>query len=100
MENSCHPNGAAVTFENVTVSLGGNTILESISAEIPRGSCTAVVGPNGAGKTTMLLALLGEMPFQGFPEAGRQVAHPVKVPHPFLPQPFLQLAAPEWFFSH
>jgi len=61
----CQSNGAAVTFENVTVALGGNTILENISARIPRGSCTAVVGPNGAGKTTMLLALLGEVPFTG-----------------------------------
>ena len=59
MSNPCHANGAAATFENVTVALGGNTILESITARIPRGSCTAVVGPNGAGKTTMLLALLG-----------------------------------------
>ncbi|HUH96955.1 MAG TPA: metal ABC transporter ATP-binding protein [Anaerolineales bacterium] len=59
------PNGAAVTFENVTVALGGNTILESISARIPQGSCTAIVGPNGAGKTTMLLALLGEVPYTG-----------------------------------
>jgi zinc transport system ATP-binding protein len=54
-----------VTFENVTVALGGNTILESISAKIPQGSCTAIVGPNGAGKTTLLLALLGEVPYTG-----------------------------------
>lgn len=59
------PNGAAVQFINVTVSLGGNTILENISANIPQGGCTAVVGPNGAGKTTMLLALLGELPYKG-----------------------------------
>lgn len=65
MSNPCHANGAAATFENVTVALGGNTILESITARIPKGSCTAVVGPNGAGKTTMLLALLGEIPFTG-----------------------------------
>lgn len=58
-------NGAAVAFENVTVTLGGITILENISAKIPRGSCTAVVGPNGAGKTTLLLALLGEVPYTG-----------------------------------
>ena len=61
----CHANGAAVTFANVTVSLGGNTILENVSARIPQGSCTAIVGPNGAGKTTMLLALLREVPFSG-----------------------------------
>ncbi len=58
-------NGAAVKFENVTVALGGNTILDAVSAGVPRGSCTAIVGPNGAGKTTMLLALLGQMPYLG-----------------------------------
>ncbi len=61
----CPLNGAAVTFERVTVGVGGNTILENICASIPQGSCTAIVGPNGAGKTTMLLALLGEIPFTG-----------------------------------
>ena len=65
MAPQCQSNGVAVKFENVTVALGGNTILENISAIIPQGSCTAIVGPNGAGKTTMLLALLGEMPYTG-----------------------------------
>ena len=59
------PNRAAVVFEDVTVALGGNIILENVSAHVPPGSCTAVVGPNGAGKTTMLLALLGRLPYQG-----------------------------------
>lgn len=66
MSNGCQTNStAAVTFENVTVTLGGNTILENISASVPKGSCTAIVGPNGAGKTTLLLALLGEIPYTG-----------------------------------
>lgn len=56
---------SAVIFENVSVIIGGNTILENINVNIPSGSCTAVVGPNGAGKTTMLLALLGEIAYKG-----------------------------------
>lgn len=59
------PNGAAVGFENVTVTLGGNTILDNVSARVPIASATAIVGPNGAGKTTMLLALLDQIPYQG-----------------------------------
>jgi zinc transport system ATP-binding protein len=59
------PAGAAVTFENVTVTLGGITILEEVNARVPLGTSTAVVGPNGAGKTTLLLALLGEVPYKG-----------------------------------
>lgn len=65
MANPYLVNGAAVTFDNITVALGATTILENITARVPRGSCTAIVGPNGAGKTTLLLALLGEVPFTG-----------------------------------
>lgn len=59
------PGGAAVTFENVSVAMGGVTILDKVSASAPQGGCTAIVGPNGAGKTSLLLALLGEIPFTG-----------------------------------
>lgn len=66
MPTMCQPDRpAAVTFEDVSVSLGGNTILENISASVPHGSCTAIIGPNGAGKTTLLLALLGEVSSTG-----------------------------------
>lgn len=56
---------AAVTFKNVTVELGGVSILEDVTATVPRGSCTAIIGPNGAGKTTLLLALLGKVSYKG-----------------------------------
>jgi zinc transport system ATP-binding protein len=65
LEGLCLQDGPSVVFESVTVSLGGNTILEEITASVPKGSCTAIIGPNGAGKTTMLLALLGEVPHTG-----------------------------------
>lgn len=55
----------AVTFDQVSVRRGGLSILETVSAVVPRGSCTVIVGPNGAGKTTLLLALLGEVPYRG-----------------------------------
>ncbi|MDO9263383.1 MAG: metal ABC transporter ATP-binding protein [Desulfosalsimonadaceae bacterium] len=60
-----NPSDTAVSFENVTVELGNVSILESVSASVPRGGCTAIIGPNGAGKTTLLLALLGEVPYKG-----------------------------------
>lgn len=56
---------AAIQFENVTVRLGGVSILENIRARVPLGGSSAVVGPNGAGKTTLLLTLLGHVPFGG-----------------------------------
>ncbi len=55
----------AIAFDNVSIRLEGVSILEGITASVPRGSCTAVVGPNGAGKTTLLLALLRQLPFTG-----------------------------------
>lgn len=58
-------NPIAVTFDEVTVTLGGVPILDKVSATVPRGSCTAIVGPNGSGKTTLLLALLGQLPYTG-----------------------------------
>lgn len=55
----------AVHFDRVTVERDGISILDGVSATVPRGSCTAIIGPNGAGKTTLLMALLGEISYQG-----------------------------------
>ena len=55
----------AISFENVSVTIGGVRILESVDAQVRRGSATAIIGPNGAGKTTLLLAALGQLPFTG-----------------------------------
>jgi zinc transport system ATP-binding protein len=55
----------AISFENVSVAIGGVRILESVNAQVRRGSATAIIGPNGAGKTTLLLATLGQLAFDG-----------------------------------
>lgn len=52
---------AAVRFLDVTVAVGGETILDRATFTVPPGGNTAIVGPNGAGKTTLLLALLGQI---------------------------------------
>lgn len=54
-----------VALENVTVTAGGDTLIENVSLHIHCGQLTALVGPNGAGKTTLIRALLGEMPYAG-----------------------------------
>lgn len=59
------PVEAAVRFEEVTVERGGISIVDRVTATVPKGSCTAIIGPNGAGKTTLLLALLGEIGYEG-----------------------------------
>lgn len=55
----------ALIFDNITVSISGVSILDRVSAKIPKGSCTAIVGPNGAGKTTLLLTLLNQITYKG-----------------------------------
>jgi zinc transport system ATP-binding protein len=52
-------------IRDLSVRVGGATILSGINADIRCGEVTALVGPNGAGKTTLLLAILGQVPYDG-----------------------------------
>jgi len=45
---------AAMAFEGVAVTLGGQPILRSIQLEVPAGRVVVLAGCNGAGKTTLL----------------------------------------------
>ncbi|MFM7542514.1 MAG: ABC transporter ATP-binding protein [Actinomycetales bacterium] len=54
-----------IKVENLSVSYGDKTVLDSISLEIPTGTWTSIIGPNGAGKTTLLTSLLGMNPYSG-----------------------------------
>lgn len=51
--------------ENLTVRLGGKTVLDHLCAKLPRGQISALIGLNGSGKTTFLRALLKEAPYNG-----------------------------------
>ena len=54
-----------IKVRDLTVTIGGTTILDDISLDIPHGHWTCLVGPNGAGKTTLLKALLGVREYSG-----------------------------------
>ncbi len=45
--------------ENLSVRLGGRTILEGLTAVFSTGQVTAIIGANGAGKSTFLSCLAG-----------------------------------------
>ncbi len=49
----------AIELRDVTLGLGGRTILANISLDIPAGQFIGVLGPNGSGKTTLMRAILG-----------------------------------------
>jgi ABC-type branched-subunit amino acid transport system ATPase component len=47
-----------LTITNGSVTLSGNTILESVNIDINSGDKIAIVGRNGAGKTTLVKAII------------------------------------------
>jgi ATP-binding cassette subfamily F protein 3 len=50
-----------LTISDVTVRLGGHTILEGASAQLSSGWRIGLIGRNGAGKSTLLAAIDGEL---------------------------------------
>jgi putative ABC transport system ATP-binding protein len=66
-------------LRDVSLSRGGRTVLDSVSADLPAGA-TAIVGPSGAGKSTLLRLLnrladpeSGSIIFRGGPLSERDV---------------------------
>ena len=47
------------SVENVSLTIRGRSILESISLAVHPGEIVTLIGPNGAGKTTLVRVLLG-----------------------------------------
>jgi len=48
-----------LNFKDVTVRLGGRTILDRASAALPPGSGVGLIGRNGAGKSTLMRVIAG-----------------------------------------
>ncbi|MEX3948397.1 ABC transporter ATP-binding protein [Paraburkholderia sp. EG287B] len=60
---------SGIGFENVSVTYGGQTILDSLTLTVKPGEIVALIGPSGSGKTTALRAVAGFVQ----PSAGRIV---------------------------
>jgi iron complex transport system ATP-binding protein len=54
-----------IEARNVSVSIGGRTIVSDVDFEVRPTELVAVVGPNGSGKTTFLKGLSGELSYTG-----------------------------------
>jgi ATP-binding cassette subfamily F protein 3 len=50
-----------ITINNVTVRLGGHTILDGATAAVAPGTHVGLIGRNGAGKSTLMKVLIGEL---------------------------------------
>jgi ATP-binding cassette subfamily F protein 3 len=54
-------------FHNVSLSLGGDTLLDGLGLQVHEGDHIGLVGPNGSGKSSLLRLLAGELE----PDSGR-----------------------------
>ncbi|MBO9576827.1 MAG: ABC-F family ATP-binding cassette domain-containing protein [Sphingobium sp.] len=50
-----------LTINDITVRLGGRTILDRASAALPPRSRVGLIGRNGAGKSTLMKAIIGQI---------------------------------------
>ncbi|MBM3270409.1 MAG: metal ABC transporter ATP-binding protein [Candidatus Sericytochromatia bacterium] len=81
---------------DLTVRLGGETLLDDVTFTVDRATILAVVGPNGAGKTTLFKALLGLVPYTGH-VAWAPGARVVYVPQRFTVPAAMPLTVTEFF---
>ena len=54
-----------LSARDLSVSLGGRSVLTSVGFRVEDGERIALVGPNGSGKTTLLRAIAGLIPYRG-----------------------------------
>ncbi len=52
-------------LDQVSVKLGGDTVVRGVSMRLSPGNLYVMVGPNGAGKTTLLKAMAALLPLDG-----------------------------------
>ena len=54
-----------ITISNITVRLGGRTILDGATAAVPPGAHVGLIGRNSAGKSTLMKVLIGQLEPEG-----------------------------------
>jgi iron complex transport system ATP-binding protein len=54
-----------IEVHDLSVEIGGRTILQDVALSAPAGQLTAVIGPNGSGKSTLLKAICRDLRYAG-----------------------------------
>ena len=54
-----------IELRDVSVTLGANRVIGSLTASVASGEWVALLGPNGAGKTTLIRAIAGLVRYSG-----------------------------------
>lgn len=82
--------------KNLSVSFGGDAVVDNLSFNLKKGENVAIMGPNGAGKTVLLKTLLGILPHSGMIKwsEGAKISY---VPQKILPEKNLPLSVEEFF---
>ena len=69
MSSNFHNKGCSesccLRVQDLSVTIGGDTILQDVSLHVHCGELVALIGPNGAGKSTLLRAILGQLEYSG-----------------------------------
>ena len=54
-----------LTVRDLSCTVSGETVLDSVSFSLSDGEILALIGPSGSGKTALLSSLAGQLPFSG-----------------------------------
>lgn len=79
--SSCD-DSCCLRLQDVSVKIGGSTILDSVTVHVHCGELVALIGPNGAGKSTLLKTILGQREYSGvisFSVPGRRHRTPPRI---------------------
>ncbi len=60
----------SVVVRDLSVKLGGVSVVEGVSTSVASGGWLGLIGPNGAGKSTVLRAIVGTVDYEGTIEIG------------------------------